>query len=867
MDDSGATAEGFISDSYAQKHDIPLIKLKRPRRLNVVDGRPSTVGNVTHKVAVKLSFDHHAEEIELFVTRLANYDVILGKPWMAKHNPLINWTTNTLCFDKLYCQKHCLTANCSSQTVHGIDKNVGITPDEVKGPLPRRIGAASFTTLASKREVEVFSLSLYEVDKRLEALGCLNLDAPKQSETKPTRFSDVRGALDKMREQLYACELNAEPLDDTRKLAAELHCSGASLEDIQKALEPKTFIDPRTKLPEHYHEFLPVFDQREADKLPPHRDCDHKIELLPGKTAPAGPLYNMSEDELKVLRKFLRENLDKGFIRASSSPAASPVLFARKPGGGLRFCVDYRALNAITIKNRYPLPLIRETLAQLSKAKIYTKLDVVAAFNRIRIAKGDEWLTAFNTRYGLFETLVMPFGLSNAPATFQARINEVLHPFLDVFCTAYIDDILIYSNDLKIHRQHVRLVLQALQEAGLQLDIKKCEFEVTEVAYLGMIISTSGVKMDPKKVQCIVDWEDPKDLKDVQAFLGFANFYRRFIKNFSRIARPLVALTKKNAKFDWSRACSNAFSKLKNAFISAPVLRHFDPSREIFVEVDASDHVSAAVLSQKDDGGTLHPVAFMSKKHEPAECNYEIYDKELLSIVQCFECWRPELQGSAYPIQVLTDHQNLVYFMTTKQLSQRQVRWSEFLSQFDFIIKHRPGAQNKKPDALTRRSQDLPSSDDDVRVKFRNQTLLHPSQVDPAILTELKSQGFLPLDFEAELQASPIVASDDDVEEPTDHKILRLLDEGYKTDKWWLKIEQEMTKTDGIPRSKDVSLAECEIKDSKLYFRDRLYVPDTELRPLLLRLAHDSTETGHPGKNKLYAVLSQNYCGQTLVTT
>ena len=327
MDDSGATAEGFISDSYEQKHDIPLIELKRPRRLNVVDGRPSTAGDVTHKVAVNLSFNHHSEKIELFVTKFANYDVILGKPWMAKHNPLIDWKTNTLCFDKTYCRKHCLAANCSSQTVHGVSKNMKVTPDKIKGSLPRRIGAAAFNMLASKHGVEVFSLSLHEVNKRLEALGSLtgyesDRDTTKETkemkETKPARFSDIRNGLDKMLyDQLNTYELDAELPDETRRTAAELYCSGASLEDIQKAFEPKTLIDPRTKLPLHYHDFLPVFDQKEADKLPPHRDCDHKIELQPGKTAPAGPLYNMSEDELKVLRKFLRENLDKGFIRAS----------------------------------------------------------------------------------------------------------------------------------------------------------------------------------------------------------------------------------------------------------------------------------------------------------------------------------------------------------------------------------------------------------------------------------------------------------------------------------------------------------------------------------------------------------------------
>jgi hypothetical protein len=212
----------------------------------------------------------------------------------------------------------------------------------------------------------------------------------------------------------------------------------------------------------YYYEFLLVFDQQEADKLPPYKECDHKIELLPGKLPPAGPLYNISEDELLVLRKFLEKNLSKGFIRASLSPVASPVLFAKKPSGRLRFCMDYRALNTITIKNRYPLLLIQETLACFSKAKFYTKLDVIAAFNRIRIAERQEYLMVFNTRYGLFETLVILFGLSNAPVIFQAWINEILYLYLDVFCTVYIDDILVYSDNLLEYKEHVKKILYVL---------------------------------------------------------------------------------------------------------------------------------------------------------------------------------------------------------------------------------------------------------------------------------------------------------------------------------------------------------------------------------------------------------------------
>jgi hypothetical protein len=436
----------------------------------------------------------------------------------------------------------------------------------------------------------------------------------------------------------------------------------------------------------------------------------------------------MSINELKVLRKYLRENLAKGFIRPSSSPVSSPVIFVKKPGGGLRFCVDYRKLNEITIKNRYPLPLIQETLDRLSQAKYYTKLDIISAFNRIRIAEGHEHLTAFRTREGLFEYLVMPFGLTNAPATFQHHVNDVLRPYLDIFCTAFIDDVLIYSDNLEDHKKHVRLVLETLREAGLYLDIDKCEFHKTEVKYLGLVISTDGVKMDPEKVSAILNWEAPKNVTDIRAFLGFANFYRRFIDGFSTIVSPLVRLTRKNVQFDWDHDCQESFDRLKTAFTTAPVLRHFDPQLPCVVEADSSDYCTGGILSQEDTEGVLRPVAYFSRRLAPAECNYEIYDKELLAIIRCFEEWRPELEGAAFPVKVLSAHKNLQYFCTTKQLSHRQARWSEYLSRFNFKIIYRPGSQGQKPASLTRRTQDQPAQEE--ARKHRQQTLLRPDIFD-----------------------------------------------------------------------------------------------------------------------------------------
>lgn len=311
----------------------------------------------------------------------------------------------------------------------------------------------------------------------------------------------------------------------------EVPVAKASLEDINKALRVKTMVTidaARNRLPRQLKEFAHLFaDSKGAEDLPPLRESlDHAINLKKenGKsmTPPWGPLYNMPREELLVLRKTLTDLLSKGWIRSSNSAAAAPVLFAKKPNGGLRLCVDYRGLNAITVPDRYPLPLFKETLRQLPKAKWFTKLDVKSAFHRIRIREGDEWMTAFRSRLGFFEWLVTPFGLVNAPATFQRYINEQLREHLDIDVTAYMDDILIYTaGSGDEHWETVRKILRKLENAGLYLDIDKCEFLCKEVKYLGFIIKAGdGVTVDPIKVKAIIEWQPPTSVRGVRSFLS-----------------------------------------------------------------------------------------------------------------------------------------------------------------------------------------------------------------------------------------------------------------------------------------------------------------------------------------------------------
>ena len=443
--------------------------------------------------------------------------------------------------------------------------------------------------------------------------------------TAPTKVTSTLPAHPDSRVSVHALSATSfrRILKNEKQKYGKIYAFSLPLYDIHQALYDKepTEEDTLTTIPKDYHQFLPLFRKVDADKLPPHRPHDHNVNLKEGFTPPFGPLYSLSRPELEALRDWLQENLSKGFIRASSSPAGSPILFVKKGDGSLRLCVDYRVLNEGTIKNRYPLPLIKETLMRLSQAKWFSKLDVRGAYNLIRMKEGDEWKTAFRTRYGLYESLVMPFGLTNAPATFQNFINTALAPFLDTFAMAYLHDIHIYSNTLEEHKEHIRKILNELTKHGLYLKPKKCEFHRQHVKYLGLIIRVEGIQMEKVKVEAIQECPIPERLRNVRVFLGFANVYWHFIKGYSEVIRPMSLLTQKETKFQWGTNQQEAFAQLKKAFTSAPVLARFDDDRNAIVKTDAFNFVSTGVLSQYDDQGILHPVTFISKNHGPAECN------------------------------------------------------------------------------------------------------------------------------------------------------------------------------------------------------------------------------------------------------
>ena len=544
------------------------------------------------------------------------------------------------------------------------------------------------------------------------------------------------------------CQISANALyfnmkrKDTEFFQTSIYEIDRVISELEEASEdPETWKLIEKLLPKLYSEFKDTFSKTKADTLPPHRIYDHKIVLeepLPGSYS---PLYRQSVEELKAVKEYLVENLQKGFIEGSQSPFASPVLFVKKPNGSLRFCIDYRKLNALTRKDPYPIPRIDELLTRVSTAKVFTKLDIRQAFHRIRMDPDSEEYTTFRTRYGSYKCKVLPFGLCNGPATYQRYMNDVLMDYMDDFVMAYLDDILIYSEDPLTHIEHVKKVLTRLREAGLYADIKKSEFHVTRTKYLGYILTTTGIEVDPEKVEPLRNWKPPTTMTGVKSYLRFCGFYRQFIRRFGEIAKPLTDLTRPTVPWKWTGECTTSFEKLRDELLAIPRVHHFNPDLPTKLETDASDGVIAGVCSQEHDDGLWYPIGFYSHVLSGHEPNWEIHDKELYAIVEAFRRWRPELTSVTSKIRIYTDHRSLEYFMSTKALTARQVRWMELLSDFNFQIMFTSGKSNQKADILTRREQDV-TLQEQIKRDSRSRVLLSPERLDPLINTEL-TQAYL----------------------------------------------------------------------------------------------------------------------------
>ncbi|KAF8697498.1 hypothetical protein RHS03_07767, partial [Rhizoctonia solani] len=593
-------------------------------------------------------------------------------------------------------------------------------------------------------------------------------------------------------------------------------------EQVAIAEEEEADKDPLEGVPPKYHQYAKVFGEEEFNKLPPHCHYDIAIELT--EEGPLNsPLYSMTDAKSATLKDWLRDKLKAGKIRPSKLSISSPVMFVPKKDGSRQLVVDYRRLNNRTKKNVYPLPRPDDLMAQLRGAKVFTKLDLRWGYNNVRVKEGDEWKTAFRTKYGLYESLVMTFGLTNAPAAFQHFMNKLFKDLLDVCIIIYLDDILIYSKDDASHTKHVHEVLRRLMENQLFCKASKCTFHVTSVEYLGIIVSDKGFSLDKLKIQAVQEWPVPSKVKEVQSFLGFANFLRRFVANFSHIARPLHNLVKKDTPWKWDTREQAAFQDLKDAITNALVLCHADPTKPYFLETDALGAALGSILSQRQEDGRLHPLGFLLESFKGAKQNYDTHDKELLAIIRSFEYWRIFLEGTLHPITVFTDHRNLEYWKESCTFNRRHARWHLLLAGYNFHIVYCPGKQSGKPDALSRRP-------DHADIPPVAQTMLpDPVFANVALVTPEK---------ELQRQIKTALDQDESLEE-----ILQFLQNESKA-----------------PPSIKQAFKDYEMEAGLLFYQGRIVVPDVgTLRTDLLCIFHNSPLAGHPGRQRTLELVSRNY--------
>ncbi|CEH14634.1 FOG: Transposon-encoded proteins with TYA, reverse transcriptase, integrase domains in various combinations [Ceraceosorus bombacis] len=512
---------------------------------------------------------------------------------------------------------------------------------------------------------------------------------------------------------------------------------------IREAANDVTDVDPNTPPGSHddaldkilleykavFCKELPLVER--PDEIPP--TCTLKDSIIPTEGDPVNiRSYQLTAAQLREQDQQIEGLVERGLIRESSSSWGFPVLFVPKKGGEYWMCIDYRALNQRTRKNRYPLPRIQDCLDQLGLAKVFSKLDLTSGYWQIRLPPSDVEKTAFNMQNGKWEWLVMPFGLANAPSTFQAIVNRTLGKYIGKFVIVYLDDILIFSDSVEEHREHVRLVLAALKEAKLYAKPSKCAFNMKEIDFCGHLVGDGKVCPLKDKLWVVKEWPTPKTAHDVRSFVGLTTYYRRFVQGFAKICAPLHDLLKgssPSAKAEqkrevvWLPEHQDAFDHLKVRLCAAPALAQPDTSKPFFVETDASQYAIGAVLLQETTDGKMHPVAYDGRKMKPAKLNYSVSEQELLAIKYALNTWKHYVDNG-FTTTILTDHQNLETIPRTKVASKRLARWLEEFQEVDLDIKYQRGELNIPADAISRRADwvnslnEEPSTLEDLRRWF-----------------------------------------------------------------------------------------------------------------------------------------------------
>ncbi len=694
-----------LVDQICQKLKIQLIWLAKEKLIREYDEK-LTKKIITHKILLNLTVESYKKlTVSMLIADIDHHDIILEKLWMNKNEILLNMQNDVIVFSNqlealisvfsmLVRASHSKWSRSSNSSISSAFKVLQRFTSTAlkKNFFMFSVKTASFHALikwSKKNCIEIFAMSIKDIDRKI----------------------------------VYntQCELNVLDI-------AFIDASAQNLEDIKVKLSLK------------YQNFLDVFDRAQVDKLSSHRSYDHKIKLTNDVTSSRCWAYWMSLYKLQKIKKYLNENLSKSFITSSKISYFSLILFALKINDDLRFCIDYRKLNVIIKRNRYSLSFINEMIDKIIDCKHLIQLNIIFAFNKLCMHLDNENYTIFIIALEVYKSKILSFELTNDSISFQQYMNDVLWDFLNDFCQAYLDDILIYSKTQKKHKQHVKMILNHLWDADLQINIWKCEFNVEETVFLEIIVSKQDLCMNFIKVKAIVNWATSTNLKEIQDFVDFVNFYQRFIKNFLKLVKSFTQLSWKDTSFVWNEVCVEIFDNLKKQISSTSVLHHFDVKHQAILKINAFNYVKDNILSQYDDENVLHLIIFYSKSMISAECNYHIYDKKLLTIIRCFEHWWLELKDTKLFIQMFTDHQTLKISVKNKQLTRQQANYLNILSKFNFQIIFQSDKINIKVNALTKMSM-IDSSESVKEINDFFQTILILNQIDILLIKfEIESE-------------------------------------------------------------------------------------------------------------------------------
>ncbi|PHJ26048.1 retrotransposon ty3-gypsy subclass [Cystoisospora suis] len=723
--------------------------------MKFANGQTDSNISITPPVEVCLSSSHETlvERRPFYVADIC-YDVILGLPWMKRWNA-------SICYSE---------PGVVLRTENGVVHLPG--------------------TSARSREHE-------PVKVHQMAVECTRTEQEEPADASRNAIGAIPCALvdvSEVKQELEDCEFSCVVVVTERKKATEVRmCPGTEA------------------LLEQYSD---VFPEELPARAPPCYASRMAIRLVPGEPPPHFPLRRMNPAELREVRRFIEDYLRKGQIRPSESPFAAPVLLVKKKDGSWRMCVDYRALNKITIKNRYPIPRLDDLRDVLAGAKVFSKIDLRSGYHQIGIREEDKAKTAFSTRFGLYEWNVMPFGLANAPSVFQSVMHEVLGDLLDKTVVVYLDDILIFSRSADEHEQHLREVLNRLRRYKLYANKGKCEFYRDSVLFLGFVLSGEGLAPDPQKVEALLKWRMPlTDKHEVKRFYGLASYYRMFVPDFASLALPLTRLLRKDAPFTWGPSEQQAVDKLRELLCHPPVLALPDFDKVFILYTDASDGALGAVLAQEHEGREK-PVAFLSRALATQERNYPVRDKELLSVVWAIKQLHSYLRGA--PFILRTDHQSLTFLNRTKfpEDNARVCRWFDYLQGYDFDVQYVQGSKNRVADALSRIPHGSETGGNPVVVAAMHHIMCNPSIRDRIV-------------------------------------------SAYECDSFSKSVLSRLTNG---ARVKHFSLHDGIIWCAK-HGGVRVYVPVTA-RVHIMRLFHDSLTAGHPGAKKTLRAIRRKYTWQ-----